>query len=71
MVRNCRLIEIEAGGEVADADLVFAPRKRREDRQARRVGERFEEDGLIGQILIVDHGLRAAALYRHASILCL
>src|SRR5450631_3372783 len=70
-MRDGRLIEVEARGEIADADLVLAASKRRENRDTRWIGEGLKEARFVGQIAVVHRRFGAAALNRHTSILLL
>jgi uncharacterized membrane protein YfcA len=71
MMRDSRLLEWKARGEVAYADLVFRARQRRQNRETVRVPERFEELCVVVKVVIDDLGGGCASLYRHTSILTL
>ena len=69
MVRDGRLIQLEARGEVADAHFVLSARERCKDRDARGIAERLKDRGFIAQVAVIDRRFWTAPLYRHISIL--
>ncbi len=52
MVRNRRLIEVEPGRKIADADLVAGPCERRQNGYTRGIPERFEKRSFEREISI-------------------
>src|SRR5579875_3833420 len=68
MVRDGRLQQLQALGEIADADAGFRARQRDEDTQPVGIGEHFEELRLFGKVVGADVGRRKTATL-HAPII--
>jgi uncharacterized membrane protein YfcA len=71
MMRYRRLFQRKTRGEIADADLVLRAHQGGKNRKPMRIGERLEEQGVIGEIEVDDFRRRATTRYRHSSILSL